>query len=201
MCCRDSVPVRTASQMVWRKVRSNRSAAFGKNVNPLMTTLSRVGRCGMTHQGNLASWHHQGNGLAGQFATLAGLSHPSFHLWIRWSRHKKHIRRKESSTAFNPHHKAYCNTTKPPTLTVGKHVLVEDKDSGAFDIPAVVMSISDTGRSARVKRSETNISLLRNSKGIKIDPHFITPAAPFALTNYDVGITLLDLWDLIQEVT
>ena len=60
-------------------------------------------------------------------------------------------------------------------MTVGKHVLVEDKDSGAFDIPAVVMSISDTGRSARVKRSDTNVSLLRNSKGIKIDPHFVTP--------------------------
>ena len=86
-----------------------------------------------------------------------------------------YIRRKESSTAFNPQHRAYCNTTKPPKLTVGKHVLVEDKDSGAFDIPGIVMSISDTGRSARVKRSDTNISLLRNSKGIKIDPQFITP--------------------------
>ena len=86
-----------------------------------------------------------------------------------------YIRRKETSKAYNPNNPAFSHAPSHPHLSIGTHVLVRDKDTKQYDIPAVVMAVSDTGRGARVRRTDTGAFMLRNRKGMKLDPKFLTP--------------------------
>ena len=103
------------------------------------------------------------------------------------SSQEAYIRRKESSGAFRLSERRHA--PRPTPLAVGGHVLIRDKQTKLFDIPAVVYQLSNTGRGARVRRSDTGVSLLRNRSGIKLDPSYSLPI--IAQSESGEGVSIL----------
>ena len=89
------------------------------------------------------------------------------------------IRRKETSKGYNPSNPSFSRTHRPLDLFQGQHVLVQSKDSREYSIPAVVMQLSNSGRAARVRRTDTGEFMLRNRKGIRIDGDYLKSVLSF----------------------
>ena len=86
-----------------------------------------------------------------------------------------YIRRKETSRAYDPSHRAFKHNHTHTPLKVGSHVLVKNKVTQKYDIPAIVMQPTNSGRGARVRREDTGIFMIRNRKGIVVNPEYLTP--------------------------
>ena len=88
-----------------------------------------------------------------------------------------YIKSKESVKSYRPDSKSFSYS--PPSLDVscGDHVLMRDAKK-RYSIPAVVMSVSDTGRAVRIRKSETGEFYKRNIDSIKGDPSFPSVNAP-----------------------
>ena len=93
-----------------------------------------------------------------------------------------YIRSKESSKAYHPSAPAFSKVPPPLNVACGDHVLKRDK-SGHFSIPCIVMAVSTSGRSVRVRRSDTGEFFKRNIGDIKLDPSFPSFQAPTITTN------------------
>ena len=88
-----------------------------------------------------------------------------------------YIRRKEEPRAFRQDSAPFAHAHGTVmTPRVGTHVLVREKDCKTFSIPAIIMSLSLSGRSARVRLRDTGEFWLRNRSGIRLDPNYLRPA-------------------------
>ena len=88
-----------------------------------------------------------------------------------------YIRSKESSKAYHPSAPAFSKVPPPLSVACGDHVLMRDKD-GHYTIPSVVMAVSLSGRSVRIRRSDTGEFYKRNLGNIKLDPSFPSVQTP-----------------------
>ena len=87
-----------------------------------------------------------------------------------------YIRSKETVKAYRPDSASFSRLPPPLDVSCGSHVLMRDAKK-KYSIPAVVMSISVSGRAVRLRRTDTGEFFKRNIASIKGDPSF--PPPPF----------------------
>ena len=85
---------------------------------------------------------------------------------------ESYIKSKESTKAYRPDAPSFSRLPPKLAVSVGDHVLMRDKKSKQYCIPAIVMSVSESGRAVRVRRSDTGEFFKRNLSSIKGDPSF-----------------------------